>query len=881
LNKGDADAILVAGMATEVSPGTTFAGFRVESLAGRGAMAAVYRARDDEHEGVVALKLLDAADERFRERFLRESQLASGLEHPNVVRTLSAGEEDGRLYLAMEYIDGLDLRQLLRRDGRLEPERAVGIVEQAAAALDAAHKRGLVHRDVKPGNILIREDEDGDHAYVCDFGLARHVSSVSSLTGDRGFVGTIDYVSPEQIEGTPVEARADVYSLGCVLYECLTGVRPYDRDSELAVVFAHLNESPPKATDVRPELPAAFDDVFATALAKSRDERYSSCGELAAAARAALRGRVIARRNPRRRMIALAGAVAVAAGGVTAGILLTQSSTKPPTTVSATRIAGASLGASSVELEHLWGLGFRKASMQTPPNYSLLSNARRHVSAYFVGSTDRAVEITTWNSNDRTAEGIGPCSSISALKRAYGTRLRPSPNATHNGVVSAWLLGKHMIFATAPADNLVIAVGLYSDSVMAASFNVQNEAPCGPGPTTINTSPAPRVAAPPALTKTFASKGFTPPLTLRAPSGWSLRTSSSMAMVLASAGGTTLTITADPVAHPGNVSGTPTALATWLRNRKDLRVSAPATQFLSRPTLTWIHVDVSSRHDSASFFALGGGARIRSEAGKPMRLYLANVRVRRTTHTLLVAAAALSARALVVDAPAIQAIVGSFKVSAVSVPPLSALSSWCAVPFGGTCAGELTPGTHHSTTLRPKLTYTVPIGWTNETDHPGDVNLIPPHNDWQENSINNGTSDYLGVFTSVAVAKSWCGEGHGSIRGPAAFAAWLRKQPGMAVTPPRPVTLGGLRGFVVTIREALGWTKPCPWSHGQPAADTTVIAGVPPSPVGMLHGVGPRPAVMRLWLLGYHGGTLGIELDAIAERKLDEYSRVVRTFRFG
>ena len=279
-------------MATEVSPGTTFAGFRVDSLAGRGAMAAVYRARNEENGSLVALKLLDASRQRFRERFLRESELASSLEHPHVVRTLSAGEEDGQLYLAMEYIDGLDLRQLLRRDGRLEPERAVGIVEQAGAALDVAHKRGLVHRDVKPGNILVREDEDGEHAYVCDFGLARHVSSVSSLTGDRGFVGTIDYVSPEQIEGAPVDARADVYSLGCVLYECLTGVRPYDRDSELAVVFAHLNEPPPKATDVRPELPAAFDDVFANALAKSRDERYSSCGELAAAARAALQGKV-------------------------------------------------------------------------------------------------------------------------------------------------------------------------------------------------------------------------------------------------------------------------------------------------------------------------------------------------------------------------------------------------------------------------------------------------------------------------------------------------------------------------------------------------------------------------------------------------------------
>ena len=858
-------------MAIEVAPGTTFAGFRVDALVGKGAMAEVYRARDEEHGSVVALKLLDASDQRFRERFLRESELAASLEHPNVVRTLTAGEEDGRLFLAMEYIDGLDLRQLLRRDGRLEPGRAVGIVEQAAAALDAAHKRGLVHRDVKPGNILVREEADEDHAYVCDFGLARHVSSVSSLTGDRGFVGTIDYVSPEQVEGTPVDARADVYSLGCVLYECLTGIRPYDRDSELAVVFAHLNEPPPKATDVRPELPAAFDDVFANALAKSRDERYSSCGELAAAARAALAGKVVARRKPRRRLIALAVAVA-AAGGVTAGILLTQSSARPPATISASSIAGARLGESTVILEHLWGFG-RKLSMQTPPNYSLLTSSSRHVSAYFVGSTDKAVEITTWNSNDRTPEGIGPCSSVADLKRAYGKRLRPSPNATHDGIVTAWLLGKHMIFATTPTDRptQVLAVGLYSDAVGTASFNVQNEGPCNAGPTAVNTTPPPKVTAPPALTKTFASKGFTPRVTLRTPSDWSSRSDSSGALVFESASGTTLTVTKDPSARSATVSGTPTALAGWLRSRKDLRASAPETMFLSRPTLTWLRIDLSVRHGVAHVFTF---------TGKRLRLYLANVRVRRTTHTLLVAATAPSSKTLQTDLPAIQAVVGSFKLAAVSVPPLTALSSWCANPFGGTCLGELNAGTHRTTSLEPKLTYTVPAGWTNETDHVGNVNLIPPHNDWQESSMNNGSSDYVGIYTSIAVAKSWCGDGHGAIHTPASFAGWLRRQPGMDVSRPQAVTLGGLRGYVVTIRVAKGWTKPCPWSHGQPAADTTVLAGLPPSPNGLLQGVF-GPGIMRLWLLGYHGGTLGVAVNAIATGTLDEYSRVVQTFRFG
>ena len=221
-------------MPSGVPTGTVVAGFRVESLLGRGAMAEVYRARDQASGEVVALKLLDQAlvdDERFRRRFLRESELAKTLDHPHVVATLDSGEDDGRLYLALELIDGANLRDLLRREGRLEPESAVALVEQVADALDEAHRAGLVHRDVKPGNILVRPAEEGDHAYICDFGLARHVSSVSSLTSDRGFVGTIDYVPPEQIEGGQLDGRADVYSLGCVLYECLAGIRPFERDS--------------------------------------------------------------------------------------------------------------------------------------------------------------------------------------------------------------------------------------------------------------------------------------------------------------------------------------------------------------------------------------------------------------------------------------------------------------------------------------------------------------------------------------------------------------------------------------------------------------------------------------------------------------------------
>src|SRR5580765_1581000 len=360
-------------MRPPVVAGTVLAGFRVRSLIGEGAMGAVYLAEDLSGTQRIALKVLDpelACDERFRQRFLRESQVASSLDHPNIVTTFASGDEGGVLYLAMEYVDGVDLRELLRRDGALAPERTIALLAQVASALDAAHAEGLVHRDVKPGNILVATEADGEHAYVCDFGLARHVSSVSSLTGERGFVGTIDYVPPEQIEGGTIDARADVYSLGCVLYECLAGVRPYDRDSELSVVFAHLNEPPPRLTDARPDLPAAFDEVFATALAKSPDDRYASCGELAAAARAALHGKVLARRRPRGRPIVAVLAVLVAAAGAVAGVLLSDGHGAAPVTITPTSIAGARLGDTDLTLERLWGGAYRKSTMDQPADYS-------------------------------------------------------------------------------------------------------------------------------------------------------------------------------------------------------------------------------------------------------------------------------------------------------------------------------------------------------------------------------------------------------------------------------------------------------------------------------------------------------------------------------
>ena len=316
-------------MGAESPTGSVIGGFRVGAFLARGAMGAVYLAEDSNGQQV-ALKLLSpelAHDDRFRQRFLRESRVAATLDHPNVVRTLASGEDGGVLYLAMAYVDGVDLRELLRREGRFDSERAVAIVRQAGEALDAAHAAGLVHRDVKPGNILVADGPDGEHAYVCDFGLARHVSSVGSLTGDRGFVGTVDYVAPEQIRGEKVDGRADVYALGCVLYECLAGERPFERESELAVVFAHLNEPPPRLTELRPELPAAWDRVVARVLAKEPDGRYGTCGALAAAAGDALHGRTAPWR-PSRRL--LAGALAAVAAGGAIGSVLALRDDAPP-----------------------------------------------------------------------------------------------------------------------------------------------------------------------------------------------------------------------------------------------------------------------------------------------------------------------------------------------------------------------------------------------------------------------------------------------------------------------------------------------------------------------------------------------------------------------
>ncbi len=266
--------------------GTELAGYRIEALLGLGGMSVVYLAEDLRLKRKVALKLLAAGlaeDQSFRNRFLRESQLAASIDHPNIVPIYEAGTTEGVLFIAMRYVEGRDLKERVRH-GRLEPGDAIGILAQVASALDAAHARGLVHRDVKPSNVLLdfgARPDGSDHVYLADFGITKRVSD----EGDDGhLLGTIDYVAPEQIAGDAVDGRADIYSLGCVLYECLVGQPPFRRDSELALVFAHLEEEPPAPSAARPELTPALDAVICRALAKEPENRYPSGREFARAA---------------------------------------------------------------------------------------------------------------------------------------------------------------------------------------------------------------------------------------------------------------------------------------------------------------------------------------------------------------------------------------------------------------------------------------------------------------------------------------------------------------------------------------------------------------------------------------------------------------------
>jgi hypothetical protein len=271
----------------QLGPGDEIGGYRIEAMAGRGGMGLVYRARQRRPDRVVAIKVIApelAADPDFRARFEQESATAAEIEHPNVIPVYEVGDDDGLLFIAMRFVQGVDLGGLLRQIGRLAPQRAAHLIAQVADALDAAHARGLVHRDVKPGNILVAT---GDHVYLTDFGLTKRASDSAGMTKTGMFVGTVDYIAPEQVEGRRIDARADVYALGCVTYQALSGTVPFPRDSDIAKIFAHVNDAPPPLRGVPLPLAAA---VF-RAMAKRPADRFQSAGDFGRAVSAGAAGR--------------------------------------------------------------------------------------------------------------------------------------------------------------------------------------------------------------------------------------------------------------------------------------------------------------------------------------------------------------------------------------------------------------------------------------------------------------------------------------------------------------------------------------------------------------------------------------------------------------
>src|SRR3954447_24562747 len=275
-----------------LEPGALVAGYQIESVVGRGGMGVVYRARELDLDRVVAVKviapeLLEDAD--IRARFLREARAAASIEHPNVIPVHAAGERDGVAYLVMRFVEGDDLRTLVRRDGPPSASHAADVIGDIGEALDAIHRAGLVHRDVKPANVLV--DRRG-HVYLSDFGLAKQVLSHagSTATASGQWVGTLDYIAPEQIRGGAVDARADVYALGGLLHFLLTGHVPFERDADEAKLWAQLSDPPPVPSEQRPELPRALDAVVARAMAKLPEDRCLSAGDLGRAVRAAVTG---------------------------------------------------------------------------------------------------------------------------------------------------------------------------------------------------------------------------------------------------------------------------------------------------------------------------------------------------------------------------------------------------------------------------------------------------------------------------------------------------------------------------------------------------------------------------------------------------------------
>ena len=379
-----------------MGPGSDLGEFVIEAVAGRGGMGVVYRARQKTPARIVALKVISTAlaeDAQFRVRFQSEAAIAAQIEHPNVIPVYAVGDADGTLFIAMRFVDGLDLRALLASEPKLEPARAASIVDQVAQALDAAHAHGLVHRDVKPANILVATTGAREHVYLTDFGVSRRIAGTSALTGTGAFIGTIDYVAPEQARGEHVDARSDVYSLGCVLFQVLTGTVPFQVDNDLAKLYAHGSQPAPSVLERDPSLPPAFEAVLLRAMSKRPEDRYQSAGDLGRAAVAASSGAAVATsertvavgdaapadtpptvattptptpaRAPRRRRLIVAGAgLAGLIAVIAVVIVLAGGGSNSPATSPATSTSTSTLSLTPVQSQYLPAIPHRRLVQQ-------------------------------------------------------------------------------------------------------------------------------------------------------------------------------------------------------------------------------------------------------------------------------------------------------------------------------------------------------------------------------------------------------------------------------------------------------------------------------------------------------------------------------------
>jgi hypothetical protein len=392
--------------------------------------------------------------------------------------------------------------------------------------------------------------------------------------------------------------------------------------------------------------------------------------------------------------------------------------------------------------------------------------------------------------------------------------------------------------------------------------------------------------AAPALTRTFGAKRFKPYISARTPAGWARGADTTSLFSLNSPhGSTSIEFRLDPsAASPGgmplsNVSRTANGLTAWLHATTAFNTSRPQGSRLGQPVLTAVSLDIGSSAHGRPFLTFRSHATLRTGAGRT-RLYLTPIRIGTLVHTLVIAVRSPSTKEFAAVLPAADAIVRSIVVAAVPVQEITALSSQCTQPFGGTCLGEVPAGTHTTRSFKPTLTYTIPVGWTNFNDHEGNFGLVPPGGDWSNNALDNGETDRISVLTRVAPTGSPCGDDAAPVRSAAAYVRWLVNNPALTVTSPKPVTLGGLSGFAVDLRVRPGWTMTCPWSHGQPAAQ--MIHGVLPSNPDYIDAVLPGKFVMRLYLLDYKHATLAIEIAEVAgSSKLDAYSAFVKTFRFA